>query len=752
MKKAILVHTEHDDVVHPVSPELFKTLAGLASDEEIEMHYASDTDYLKKSYRKRLHFINQVFKFICQAVLLPATPDKEMIVTLLADADKKLDRYTNALDEYENIKDFQRILEYYMVNLRFLLMQCSWNGSKVNREQAAKWLAKGDQYVSMLSPRYILATLKMLSYEKNGSTNSVYIVQMEVPLASFNAHQMAELWSVKSKRREDDGVPTWYKGMSPEESVIFQGMLSLFETPEALSAQLFTKPSMLKTIPGLENLSRHVLACVSVDGKKLLYQAPDRFRSSMIASRAIRDMKLDEKDKKDLRSTFTLDNIRRLLEVYIEAKGRDSFKADGNDYVDDILLFQTLVSPVIEPDTSIYDDKMAAIEQIRKQGITVSVFGDELPIPCFNNIIATNHPLNAARKLSATSGVAESGQDSMREAQKLFELARACALKDEILNAAVRELENLLNVPIIEANTQTSQRELHLAALEEIIVGRLKGMSYGSCVSGKDRKALELMYGDAMEIVGFLYDTLPQCGDDAPFSNHLRSVFSTLFLTRHQQLHAGQNAPGSNGIKTPSKYLPKTFRETIKKQSHHPDVLKESHQLACHNELDRMFEKIKQGEGDCVLFEVFKRSFDRLVMKMARDFVEGDESERVARCADALYKLIHHDRMNEQGSGLFDTKTPDKIGKIREFFRQNKVAMSILTPAEKIDAMAWLIFGKEQRLNEDGRRSKWTKEFYELVLDAAKEMKEKGCMTRKVEIRIESFTLELDSQHKFRIM
>jgi hypothetical protein len=136
-----------------------------------------------------------------------------------------------------------------------------------------------------------------------------------------------------------------------------------------------------------------------------------------------------------------------------------------------------------------------------------------------------------------------------------------------------------------------------MAALEEFIVTRLGGISYGSCVSGKDRKGLETIYTDAMELYLHTRRRLPRYDDISRSPEERRifvEIFADLFVSRHQQNSAGLNALGSDGIKTPELYLPDDIQQAIKARN--PQLLAESDRLASNNELDKLLKKGKHNE------------------------------------------------------------------------------------------------------------------------------------------------------------
>jgi hypothetical protein len=92
-------------------------------------------------------------------------------------------------------------------------------------------------------------------------------------------------------------------------------------------------------------------------------------------------------------------------------------------------------------------------------------------------------------------------------------------------------------------------KELFLSGLEEIIVENLGGISFSASKDSRDRKGMQTLHTDAMLIYQQHYGALPIYNDLATNRRRFVEIFVDLFFSEHQQKHAGQNAPGSDGIK-----------------------------------------------------------------------------------------------------------------------------------------------------------------------------------------------------------
>lgn len=278
------------------------------------------------------------------------------------------------------------------------------------------------------------------------------------------------------------------------------------------------------------------------------------------------------------------------------------------------------------PDPDLYNDKLRAIKQIKNKGIGISFTVDGKPVHCDidpKNIFETNHSQNIARKVLSTNGyfnVSDTGEqlnkladyavkhleliqdklkvlkveidklqtqkeDMVRRRSYLHYPDNSCPtienLTTEInkLERVKLKLERRLNtlqaarLELVELLTPTAdyadqargrRRELHLAGLEEYIMGLLPdAISHGSCVSGKDRKGLETIYVDAMHLYWIRCGKIPKLNDNASDRTRFCKIYAELYATYHQHICAGLNAPGADGIKTIDDYLPEDILNEI---------------------------------------------------------------------------------------------------------------------------------------------------------------------------------------------
>ncbi|MGQ3889313.1 Dot/Icm T4SS effector PI-3-phosphatase SidP [Legionella sp. CNM-1927-20] len=177
-------------------------------------------------------------------------------------------------------------------------------------------------------------------------------------------------------------------------------------------------------------------------------------------------------------------------------------------------------------------------------------------------------------------------------AKRLADLAQLCCEYHKVLNSGYG------TATIFDYRC----RELWLSSVENLIIMFIEGLSYGSCVSGKDRKALEIIHTDTMLIYHEIYGAWPSFFDNKEARGHFERILSDLYVTWHAHVHAGRNADGAQGIKTPANYLPKDVVEAIKlKAGKHALMIDD--RLATNNEVRRIAgitSYIKPGYARCV--------------------------------------------------------------------------------------------------------------------------------------------------------
>jgi DNA-binding protein Fis len=438
--------------------------------------------------------------------------------------------------------------------------------------------------------------------ESKSKDNKVeYIIQSEVPQQPISENVVNDFLKAKPGVDESD-QPTWYRAMPIEEKLMFDHAMKDVTNGESLRKAMPVISSRLRTIPGVANYSRHVLAVLDESGN-VKDSSPDqfRYRSSMVASRNMRKLKIKDKtEKNELCQKTALDNVKSIIDEYLNEKFAGKDPADiSDDMLAEIpILFQTLITPTrIMGNLDLFEDKTYAINYLKDNGCEINFLGVPRTIK-FKHLLSTNHPLNYARHVIGTGSVLEPKPEINKESiLDIIDLAERVN-KPELTEAALH-LRNLFELKLGTFEFDSNQREMHLAALEEFIIKRLGGLSHSSCISGKDREASEILYADAMELYYRRYGVLPKYGESNEQERQkFADIFADLFLSYHQQLNAGQNAKGAEAIKTPEMYLPEYIRNTIIVKSNNPEIFEQSHGVAKNNTLKDVFKGAKKLSAD----------------------------------------------------------------------------------------------------------------------------------------------------------
>lgn len=351
-------------------------------------------------------------------------------------------------------------------------------------------------------------------------------------------------------------IPEWYWVLSVKEQFFLEKVLEQSETiPEAVSFL----SSRHRSLPAPANFAKHSLYKINDEGEaRLIYNS--RWRSSHVASRDSLSW------SKSVQNRHSDANFAKVTEA---AKPEQ------------LILMQTLISPIhavdfvpvlitdrlpeLPPDLDLY--------KIARQAVARS--------PRTINVLQHNHPFNIAKFYYYTTTEDPDSLALLKEAEKHVH-------ENPELKTLLTDYQHVLKSPLGSATFwDYDGRELFLSSLEQLIILEMGGFSYGSCVSGKDRKAIELIHSDAMMLFKEIHGAWPQFGDPKDKSARIAFVnlVAQLYCSRHQHEHAGQNAPGSEGIKTPNWYLTKDILDAIIKRVGSEKCLDYDERLASNNEV-----------------------------------------------------------------------------------------------------------------------------------------------------------------------
>jgi hypothetical protein len=375
---------------------------------------------------------------------------------------------------------------------------------------------------------------KAMIKELSGSPSSVdsHLTEFKIFITA-----QANKLTFKTSLPHIAALPQWYWSLSKIQQCFLARSLQSTDRVEDVVSFLSSRH---RTLPVPANYAVHSLFRIDKDGNEQLLHGK-RYRSSHIVSRDGLDL------PKAVQQRHSDSNFAKVME----------FAKPGQ-----LSLLQTLISPIpafeyleyvptffmdflpdLPPDLELFKLARAAVER-----------SDQA-----SNTLEHNHPFNIAKYLYYTSST---DKDSLFLLKKGMEAVANTPGLQELLD----DYRSVLESPMGSATIwDYVGRELFLSSLEQLIVLRMGGHSYGSCVSGKDRKAVELMHTDAMMLYKEKYGVWPKFGVPSDKIERINfiNIFVDIYMTRHQHEHAGQNAPGSEGIKTPSWYLPKDISDAI---------------------------------------------------------------------------------------------------------------------------------------------------------------------------------------------
>ncbi len=485
---------------------------------------------------------------------------------------------------------------------------------------------------------------------------------------------------IKNLLKNVTQIPEWYWVLSEKQQCFLE--YALKNTSSIEDAVSFLS-SRHRTLPAPANFAAHSLYRINTENEISLIGIK-RWRSSHVASRDVL------KCSKAVQERHCSSNFAKVTE---QAK------------VGQTIGFQTLISPITAADyvPHIVTDMLPELPDLDLYRIARRVIArSNRAVDIFQH----NHPYNIAKRYYYTE---TDNPDSVL----LLKEARKFVLTKPGLQDLLTAYKGVLESPVGSATFFDYEgRELFLSSLEQMIIYVIGGYSYGSCVSGKDRKAVELIHSDAMLLFYERYGTWPRFGD--PKEKQERILFVEivveLYCSRHQHEHAGQNAPGSEGIKNAAWYFPKDIAEAINKRLGNEKALEYSDRLASDNEVSKIDKQlgsklIMGNELSCKL--------------MAYQLGEAD----CTRLYDGLSSLIgERDRFKKPGKdywtlGLFsDGKkesgpTPKGIQSIEKLMKNENAGS---TNVQRIERIFLAVLSRPEK---DDSRTPATNSVYDRLRD-----------------------------------
>lgn len=474
----------------------------------------------------------------------------------------------------------------------------------IKAEKALSLLDKAEEYNLLERKRPPLVTI-----DRDAKGN--YQVYIEQPLPALTQNLAQEYLAILDTKQNN---PSWYIAMDPIEQRLLLKVLRtepVAKNVEQMQEKLMTLSSKLRSIPGTANFSMHHSLTLDPQGK-VLFHSKD-LRSSIISSRDIQNQ------SKATRIQHAKENLLNVIQQGLENLSDEQKTKLKHGEIKLPVLIQTLITPIpgtgsIIPDGELYEDKLAAIAAVMNDpAIDIKLDGVSVKENLY--VIESNYPYNKLGKLYSKY---------IGSTDKSEELEKIC--KDHPDN---KLMQNALTH--YQRSFDTSVSNLYRSALEMIIVEQAGGIVHSTCVSGKDRRAIEAMMKNALETYYHEKNTMPYDPNDNDFCN----IFAQIFLSRHHQENAGQNAPGANGTKTPTLYLYDGLESAIRRQPGGSEILDESDNLADNNNIKKLkselSNKVITADANTV-FELMERNHKRepleqnaTVMEHIKNIVNNNE-------------------------------------------------------------------------------------------------------------------------------
>lgn len=558
-----------------------------------QIHATHEDADNRKHYHARIQAIADGVKFLLDSKFIPTFKFSDElnshITALTADCTKHIDKL-----QTNDIQLLQTILDQYVSIVTKILA----TELKQSEDDIKEYLSNAEELVLALETKPSLCTITHLP-----GTTDQFIATIDQPLNPFtNSDLIQELKSIKNN--DAATLPRWFSELSAYQQHIIKFFLTKIDLDRDLGTLINSISSKFRLIPipsnyGIHTLITHLIEYQNSRATTTVHTS--EIRSAHTASRDIDDLQVRIKQLHATR------NIETEIEEAIKRKITEitenvALQQSGVTRLVIPVLYQTLITPILNPDASLENQRLIAMQELcYKMQQKKYVAGN---IELVFDFAVTNHALNYGKYLCLTLPGSQSG----KEVNRLFgniadHLYAPTDPKNIRLLSAVREKFNSL---LPDYTTLLSAyRELYLASLEQLSDEAYNGISIGSCVSGKDRKAIEIIHTDAMKTYFDIYGKLPPMyasnAEDEKAISIFSAIFADLFCNLHQQTAADKNAPGSCGIKTPWIYLPKHLIIAInewyaaREAANSPyencstrDMLNESDRLATNNEIKKI--------------------------------------------------------------------------------------------------------------------------------------------------------------------
>lgn len=610
-----------------ITIERLSQLLAIPAENLIVEDLADFSPNLVKSYQKRYEL------FIKGALFCIDRMPQGRHASISQQKKQHLKIYLNSLYQSYNIQVEQlhtttddRIFQEVLRNFCAKLVAAFKYQFEYSKKQIISMLSTAEEYVLLLYGRSDLVTLSNFSIENE----SGLLIQKERKISPLSEALKEEFWLIKTfvegQAGESVNIPIWFSEMDPLEKNFLEFILEKAKSISDLDLLFSSYSSRLRTIIGPANCRSHSYQWLTLPNNPhepfIEKCSGSRVTSSMIASR-------DASDKSEY---VQIAHAARNLDIIISAAIRDY--APGlietklrqgtlrqNEEITLPILVQTLISPLLPQDKQLIRNKKKGMQEINKvfQGDVSSQVLSKYPKEVTGKLsngqnfkvllkpvlYSTNHPQNFSRHI-------EGSATNDPECLAIISLVEQFILdnpdKEEALSPLLQDYKSLLEkkgfiktiFETIKAIWLSSNREIFLSSLEQLMFVRMQGIPYGSCVSAKDRKSLEFIHTDSMELFYKHFGYWPSFSDSSkkPESRaQFVDIFAHIYVTRHHHVSAGQNAPGAEGIKTPDRYLPPDMQNRIRIlyqqiNARKTATLECDNQLASNNELSEILSEL----------------------------------------------------------------------------------------------------------------------------------------------------------------
>lgn len=540
--------------------------------DQFEIKIIGDDERYLPHYQQRIQAINDGVEFLLDSLPLnhPFKHQVELKKYLNKIAQQCMQKLLKlARDQESRISDYQNSLANY-VDYVLEVLQSELGLSK---EQAIHQLGRAEEFALAKKTKPTICTLA-----RAGKTDDEYIVNIDQPENPFNEKLKKELEQIKNKV-EEENLPEWFQVLSEDDKNFIRKFLDDINLDTDLGRVVNALSSKLRIIPAPANYATHTL--ITHIKSKVIVHASE-IRSSHAASRDV------AKQKQRIRDIHANRNLSMMVDDAVSKKKSQMEKTSAavrksgatkkiarertrstpkRKTITVPILYQTLITPFKAPDSYLEADKSRAVARMRRKLSRQYEDGEDTVGRVQINfvVISTNHPLNYGKYISPTTASSATG----RAANQLIESAHQFQIEDKNKNLFKDAAEKLRLYTNSSARFfLNSYRELYLSSLEQIVTSAAGGISIGSCVSGKDRKALEISHTSAMRVFHTMYGRLPpfeaKTKSDARDMRKFSDMFARIYCTKHQHAVANLNAPGSFGLKTPEMYLPGHLKNGIK--------------------------------------------------------------------------------------------------------------------------------------------------------------------------------------------